>query len=110
MDMGEPVLPFFWTFFCVYGGTVIIYLAAVVYMFSYLRRAHPQTWTEIGSPSFLNNSVKNNFLFLGFIFRRRYCALGDEKLNRLCLLILVLFGVCSVMFVAFGWMIFHPQP
>lgn len=109
MDTGEPVPPFFWTFFCIYGGTIIFYLAIVLYLFSYMKRMHPQAWAEIGSPSFLNNSIKNNFLFFGFLFRRKYYALGDEKLNRLCLLILALFVACSIMFIGFGWMILYPQ-
>jgi hypothetical protein len=73
-------------------------------MWAYLKRSHPKTWTDMGSPSFLNSSIKNNFLFLGFLFGRKYRILKDRKLNQLCLAISILFGVCMSLFVGVGWL------
>ena len=90
--------PYFWAIM----GEIVIYNAAVLVMFSYLKRRHPQTWVAMGSPSFLNNSIKNNFQFLGFMFGRKYLALKDAKLNRLCICIWALAALFPLMWVAGG--------
>jgi hypothetical protein len=100
LDMGEPTPPFFWINFFIFGVMVLFYNVVVLYMFSYLKRVHPEAWADIGSPSLLNNSIKNNFLFFGFLLSRKYRVLGDQKLNQLCLVIWILFGVCLLMFLS----------
>lgn len=72
-------------------------------MFSYLKRAHPEAWDKLGRPSFLNNSIQNNFLFFGFMIHRKYLALKDPKLNQLCLTIWVVFDLCILLMIAFGF-------
>jgi hypothetical protein len=68
--------PFFWTV----AALFVIYMACIFYFFRWMKRAHPDTWNDLGQPSvFWNNSLRNNWLFLGFLFSGRYRALKDAK-------------------------------
>ena len=105
MDAAQLPLPLFLFFM----SEIILALVVVFYMFNYLKRMHPETWAQIGSPSFLNNSIKNNFLFIGFMFRRKYLTLGDPKLNQLCLLIWALHAIALILFLIVESRIFFPS-
>jgi hypothetical protein len=86
--------PYFWFFF----GEVIVYLIACNFLFYYLRRVHRPVWVDLGSPTFLNNSIANNFKFLGFLWGGSYVRLSDPQLTRLIWLIRALFVIAGVMF------------
>jgi len=78
---------------------VLIYLSSVIYLWSYLKRVHPETWTKLGSPSFLNNSILNSFRSIGFIFGSSYRELNDKKLMALLLAIRGLFILAFIAFI-----------
>jgi hypothetical protein len=86
---------YMWAVFLV----VLIYLGTVTYLWSYLKRIHPETWTRLGSPSLLNNSILNSFRSIGFIFGSNYKALNDEKLTALILIIRGLFAFVFITFI-----------
>jgi len=73
--------PYAW---CILAG-VIAHLATAVYMMSYLKRAHPDTWTRLGCPSLLpdgsHSPVVSYSLLTRFLFGRSYRLLNDKKLN-----------------------------
>jgi ABC-type dipeptide/oligopeptide/nickel transport system permease subunit len=82
--------PFIWVIFAV----VIIYLATFIYLWAYLKRAHYDTWVQLGSPSFLNNSPLNSIRSLKYLFGGTYKVLGDRYLTRLIWSIRALFFLC----------------
>ena len=90
----------------IFAVAVIIYLACLQSLFSYMKAFHPDEWAKLGSPSlFWNNSLKNNWLFFSFFFRRDYRRLADVRLDQrfqviwgLFLLNLVLFVILFILF------------
>lgn len=59
----------------------VVWLTLVLWMFRRLRTQHAETFEAIGSPSlFWNNSLKNNWLFLKFLFQGQWQQLGDRLL------------------------------
>ena len=90
----------------IFGVAVILYLACLQSLFSYMKAHHPAEWTQLGSPSlFWNNSFKNNWLFLSFFFRRDYRRLGDVRLDQRFQIIWVLFLLNLVLFLIL-WIFF----
>ncbi len=76
-------------------AATLLGLAFIVWVLRYLRLNHHQTWIELGSPSLVwNNSMRNNFLFLKFIFKREHVPLADPKLTSLC-------GILRVFYVSY---------
>jgi len=76
-----------------------------------LKHNHPTRWHELGEPSlFLNNSLRNNFLVLQFLFRKEYLHLKDhiveekaERVLKAYIVALVLFVVTFVALPVIGW-------
>jgi hypothetical protein len=67
-------------------GTLFILIAVwfglIVWFFRRLRVRHPAAFEAIGSPSlFWNNSMRNNWLFLKFLFQSQWRELGDPQLS-----------------------------
>ena len=58
-----------------------------------LRRDHPTVFESLGSPSWLNNSIRNGFLTRHFLVTRGDRGLGDPRLTRVCWFIRVLLAV-----------------
>lgn len=73
--------------FVLFLAFVVYYLRFVFLTLSYLRKHHHSAWVDLGSPSFLNNSIYNNFTVLQFLILGRYKALGDPILDARCRLI-----------------------
>jgi hypothetical protein len=66
--MSDQMQIWIWAAFVV---CVIAYLCCVKSLFSYLKAHHPATWMSLGSPTlFLNNSIRNNWVLLKFLFSR----------------------------------------
>jgi hypothetical protein len=66
------------------AAVALLGLAVGRYLLAYLKRAHPMVWVELGSPSLLlNNSIRNNWLSIKFLWSARHRELHDEKLSRL---------------------------
>ncbi len=90
--------------FILFLAFVVFYLCYLFSTLSYLKRHHNAAWVELGSPSFLNNSIYNNFTVLQFLTMGRYKALGDPVLNarfrviRIMLVgsIVILFGLSRI--------------
>jgi predicted RND superfamily exporter protein len=89
-----------WPVWCLFA-LVLIYLAVVGAFMNYLKRAHRQTWIELGSPSIiLNNSIMNGLQTIRFIFGNRYKALNDRVLNQFVWTIRALFLAVLCTFLA----------
>lgn len=57
-------------------GTVI-YLSLVYRLFSRLSKNHAAVWRELGEPALItNNHLRNNLLFLGWLWREDYRQLS----------------------------------
>ena len=68
-------------------------------LFRRLRQHHPPTYEAMGSPSlFWNNSLRNNWLFLKFLFSDKSAQLGDPTVARVSRVMRILFIVYSVVF------------
>lgn len=65
----------------VYFGVFAIGFAFNQLFRSRLRNNHPETWEQLGSPGFLNNSLANGLKTMGFLLRGRYRQLGDSTLT-----------------------------
>ena len=82
------------------GAVILVYLATAGYLMSYLKRIHPDTRVQLGSPSIItNNSVRNGILTLGFIFGRRYRLLNDRQLAGIIWTVRGLFALCLLLIV-----------
>jgi hypothetical protein len=58
-----------------------IWLVLVWWLFRHLREHHAATFEAIGSPSlFWNDSPRNNWLFLRFLFSSQWRALADPAI------------------------------
>jgi hypothetical protein len=82
--------------------SVIAYLATCLRLFSYLKENHEAVWDRLGRPSFLNNSIQNNILFLRFMAGRKWRDMNDPALRRLALTFYGLFALCAVSFASFA--------
>jgi hypothetical protein len=59
----------------------VVWLILIVWTFRRLQSRHPAAYEAIGSPSlFWNNSPRNNWLFVRFLFRGDWQNLGDAAL------------------------------
>lgn len=70
--------------FAVLFCSVLVWLFLCYRIFKILETRHPETYKSIGEPSLIwNNSLKSNFLFFRFFFRRGWKDLEDDGLSRL---------------------------
>lgn len=87
-------------------GMAIIGLFLIKYILTLLERKHLNTYKELGEPSiFWNNSAKNNFLFYGFLFKRKYLKLNDRLINILCNILLFYFIIYTVLIITLFFLI-----
>jgi hypothetical protein len=62
---------------------VTIWFTFLLWLFRRLRNRHKSTYEAIGSPSlWWNNSPRNNWLLLRFMFSSRASGLGDPAIAR----------------------------
>jgi hypothetical protein len=92
---------------------VMVWFALVLWFFHRLRHRHPATFEAIGSPSlFWNNSMRNNWLFIKFLFQGQWQSLGDVQLSvvaRTMQIFLVLYLVAfGTLFAALMFLGSHP--
>jgi hypothetical protein len=82
---------------------VLTWLGLIVWVFERLRTRHRSTYEELGSPTlFWNNSLANNFKFMGFLYSSKIHTLGDPALARVCIVMRVLFPTYIASFLAFA--------
>jgi len=63
---------------------ILVTLVSVHTLLKYLRENQVNTWHRLGDPSiFVNNSLRNNYMVLKFLFRKEYLALSDCLLTRM---------------------------
>ncbi len=83
-----------------------LYFAMLSRLHRILRNEYPQTYEELGSPTFFaNNSLKNGWLTLRFVMTRQCHELGDARISRTCQILrvcLVAIAVPLVVISAFG--------
>lgn len=64
-------------------GAMLVWLCFLHWLFRRLRCKHPTCYEAIGSPSlFWNNSMRNNWLFMKFVWSSRAGDLGDVAVVR----------------------------
>jgi hypothetical protein len=80
---------------------LLIWFCLCSWTFRRLRIRHAAIYETIGSPSlFWNNSPRNNFLFLKFLYRLNWRVSGDRTLVRVCWSMLVLSAIYFCLFAA----------
>jgi hypothetical protein len=80
---------------------VFVWMFLVLWMFRRLRVRHAEAFEAIGSPSlFWNNSPRNNWLFLKFLFQGQWRQLGDRQLAISARIMQAVFVVYVLGFVA----------
>ena len=76
------------------------WLLLVAWCFHRLRVQHAATYEAIGSPSlFRNNSMRNNWLFMKFLYEGQWQSLDDAALAAVARLMQVLFVVYMLGFI-----------
>lgn len=83
-----------------------------------LREKHSLVWTNLGSPTlFLNNSIKNGWATLRFIYKKEYTRLADPMISKLCRTVFILhmisyatFALLLISSLAFGTPAPEEQP
>ncbi len=86
--------------FFILFAMAITWLVLLRTLFARLERRHPEEFEEMGKPRvFWNNSAKNSWAMLGFLFRREHRGLGDPALSRLSDFMLALFVAYLALFV-----------
>jgi len=86
--------------FVTLGVMILVWFALVLWLFSRLRTRHPAEFAALGSPSLIwNNSPRNNWLFLKFLFGSQCCELGDKALTNVCRVMRVWIIAYSVLIV-----------
>ena len=95
-----------WSFMAV---TVAIHLAMGIASNNYIRRRHPERWTELGRPSILNNSIANNWASLQFfIFSSAYKKLRDGVINKFVVALRISLAVNFILFMILMSLTFSP--
>ena len=75
----------FLVIFPVLGIMVLVWFRQLSKLFAYLKERHPEEYKAIGEPTLImNNTPRNNILFLRFIQSSRPSEIGDEKLSNWC--------------------------
>jgi len=101
-------LPYY-IMFSVLMVSVVVYLALVLRLVSYLRRVHPDVWIRLGRPAIPNFAehaknpwpfVESAFRTASFIFGGRYKQIEDGRLISLVRLIHLAFIAIVVFFAA----------
>jgi len=83
--------PFVW----VVASVTVGYLAVTGYLMNYLSRAHPDIWTELGSPSIIPTALYAVPTFK-LIFGSRHRAIADTKLSS------IIWSIRVLMLIALG--------
>jgi uncharacterized BrkB/YihY/UPF0761 family membrane protein len=69
----------------VYGAgliaIIVIWNVANAWLWRYLRKVHPQTWSELGSPSFANLTFANSWNALRYLWSAEHRKLTDSTLS-----------------------------
>jgi hypothetical protein len=79
--MIETILPFLFGAMMI---MVVVWFVLITRLFNLLKTRHPVTYEKLGSPSlFYNNSIKNNHLFLKFLFKNEFKILSDPGVTSL---------------------------
>ncbi|HUN54033.1 MAG TPA: hypothetical protein VMU29_02640 [Smithella sp.] len=68
----------------------LVVLGGVVIYFHYrflsiLKTAHNEKWKELGCPSLINNSPRNNIATLNFLRKNEYLMMNDQNLTKISL-------------------------
>ena len=83
--MQEAFILGFGLLFPVLAALIIWYLVQVRRVEKRLKISHPEKYSELGEPHLIwNNSIRNNFRFLGFLRDKDYLRLNDPDLENLC--------------------------
>ena len=93
------------SFFVLPALIVIVLFVLTRLLFNRLETCHPDTYEELGSPSFhVGNDFGPILVVMKFICRREHRGLGDSKLSSVSDAMLICFVVYLVMF---AYIVFH---
>ena len=82
-------------------GMAFVWFGLIIWVFHRLRTRHPAVYDSIGAPTlFWNNSIRNNCLFLAFLFGSRPRELQDAALTRTCVVMRIWLVSYVLLFVA----------
>jgi hypothetical protein len=77
-----------------------------MFLTDYLKKNHVGVWEALGSPSlFINNSIKNNWLFIKFLFKKEYLSVNDivfQRMAKACALYYIFYLVFFVGVIIFA--------
>jgi len=91
---------FFLLWFAALFGMAFAWLALIVWTFRRLRTRHVTMYEAIGSPSlFWNNSIRNNWLFLRFLYLGKWRELNDRQLAGVVRLMQVMLVIYIIGFI-----------
>ena len=92
------------------GVMVLLWFTLVATLFRKLKSDHHDTYVQLGEPSlFWNNSIKNNFAFIGFLLGGKYKALNDRALTLQCTIMVWFFWLYLAIFIITGIAMFTGQ-
>jgi hypothetical protein len=94
--------PIVWlVLFSALGIGTIVYLTQMARLLNYVEVTHSDLYESLGRPSlFLNNTPRNGFLVLGWLWREDYLDVQDPELMRRAGLVRRLLILISVSFIA----------
>ncbi len=80
--------------------SITVVLLLVFDFLNALKRDHRAIWKELGEPSlFLNNSLRNNFLVVRFLYKRQYLQLEGEIFREKAARLRMAYIVALILFV-----------
>jgi hypothetical protein len=79
-----------------------VYLFYAFSLYAYMQKNHKELWVELGSPSFFNNSIANNWKCMKFILGRKYLTSHDSTLIARCDVVLWASIILVVLFFVLG--------
>lgn len=93
---------FYISLFAILFAMAPVWWVLISWVFRRLREKHTLTYEAIGSPTlFWNNSPRNNWLFLKFIFGARWQELDDTALIKVSRIVRVFSVVYMLGFLGF---------
>lgn len=78
----------------------IIGLFITQWFYKQLMNKYPVVYKQLGEPTlFVNHSIKNDILMYKFIWKKKYLAIGDPYLSKVCNFLFVYGLVFWVLFI-----------
>ena len=97
--------------FALLMAMVATWFVLISWLFRRLRERHASTYEAMGSPTlFWNNSIRNNWLFMKFLFSSEWRGLRDPAVANVCRFMRIFIVVYFLFFLGFVAFTFHNGP